>query len=137
MKIEEKALEVYPIEEFVSYKIDGVIDKNETKRKCFIEGAKWMKEQIMKEAITTEVKEVADVRFPHEKNIVDKVFGAGNLEYWEYNEAKALVSLAKEELLKDIKLKKNDFEKEDKNLKMLLDAIDYFFYKRMGLTINH
>lgn len=39
--IEEKALEVYPIEEYVSYQIDGVIDKNETKRKCFIEGAKW------------------------------------------------------------------------------------------------
>ena len=41
------------------------------------------------------------VRFPHEKDIVDKVFGAGNLDGWEYDEAKALVELAKEELLKD------------------------------------
>lgn len=45
------------------------------------------------------------VRFPHEKDIVDKVFGAGNLDGWEYDEAKALVELAKEELLKDIKPK--------------------------------
>ncbi len=55
MTIEEKALEVYPTEEYVSYQIDGVIDKNETKRKCFIEGAKWMKEQIMKDAITADI----------------------------------------------------------------------------------
>lgn len=58
-----------------------------------------------------EVKEVADVRFPHEKNIVDKVFGAGNLEYWEYNEAKVLVALAKEELLKDLESKEVDADK--------------------------
>jgi len=45
------------------------------------------------------------MRFPHEKDIVDKVFGAGNLDGWEYDEAKALVALAKEELLKDIKPK--------------------------------
>ena len=43
------------------------------------------------------------VRFPHEKDIVDKVFGAGNLDGWEYDEAKALVALVKEELLKDFK----------------------------------
>lgn len=55
MKIEEKALEVYPIEEFVSYQIDGVVDKNETKRKCFIEGANWMKEQMMEGAANADV----------------------------------------------------------------------------------
>lgn len=79
---------------------------------AFIAGARWMKEQIMKDAIIAEVKEVADVRFPNEKNIVDKVFGAGNLEYWEYNEAKALVALAKEELLKDLESKEVDWEEK-------------------------
>ena len=39
--------------------------------------------------------------FPHQRNIIDKVFGAGNLESWEYDEAEKLVLLAKEELLKD------------------------------------
>lgn len=42
------------------------------------------------------------VRFPNYKSIVDKVFGAGNLDSFEYEEAEALVSLAKEELLKDL-----------------------------------
>lgn len=42
------------------------------------------------------------VRFPNYTSIVDKVFGAGNLDGFEYEEAEALVSLAKEELLKDL-----------------------------------
>lgn len=42
------------------------------------------------------------VRFPNYKSIVDRVFGAGNLDSFEYEEAEALVSLAKEELLKDL-----------------------------------
>ena len=49
-------------------------------------------------------------RFPHLNNIVDKVFGAGNLESWEYEEAKQLVLLAKEELLKDLELKEVDLK---------------------------
>lgn len=41
-------------------------------------------------------------RFPQYDNIVDKVFGAGNLEGFEYHEAEMLVALAKEELLKSL-----------------------------------
>ena len=41
-------------------------------------------------------------RFPQYDNIVDKVFGAGNLEGFEYREAEMLVALAKEELLKSL-----------------------------------
>ena len=37
-------------------------------------------------------------RFPQYDNIVEKVFGAGNLEGWERDEAEILVALAKEEL---------------------------------------
>lgn len=40
--------------------------------------------------------------FPEYDSIVNKVFGAGNLESWELDEAKRLVSLAKAELLKDL-----------------------------------
>jgi hypothetical protein len=57
---------------------------------------------------TIEVKEVdntPNIRFPHYKSIVEKVFGAGNLESFEYDEAEQLVSLAKEELLKDLEVK--------------------------------
>jgi len=57
---------------------------------------------------TLEVKEVdntPNIRFPHYKSIVEKVFGAGNLESFEYDEAEQLVSLAKEELLKDLEVK--------------------------------
>lgn len=47
---------------------------------------------------TLEVKEVEESklpnpRFPHLDNIVDKVFGTGNLESFEYEEAKQLVLL--------------------------------------------
>lgn len=41
-------------------------------------------------------------RFPQYDNIVDKVFGAGNLDGFEYHEAEMLVALAKEELLKSL-----------------------------------
>lgn len=63
---------------------------------------------------TLEVKEskLPNPRFPHLNNIVDKVFGAGNLESFEYEEAEQLVLLAKEELLKDLEAKEVDLEKE-------------------------
>jgi len=41
-------------------------------------------------------------RFPECDNIVEKVFGMGNLESFEYREAEMLVTLAKEELLKSL-----------------------------------
>lgn len=64
---------------------------------------------------TLEVKEVeenklSNPRFPHLDNIVDKVFDIGNLESWEYEEAEQLVLLAKEELLKDLKVKEVDLD---------------------------
>ena len=64
---------------------------------------------------TLEVKEVEESKlpnplFPHLDNIVDKVFGTGNLESFEYEEAKQLVLLAKEELLKDLEVKEVDLE---------------------------
>ena len=64
---------------------------------------------------TLEVKEIdntPNIKFPHYKSIVEKVFGAGNLESFEYDEAEQLVSLAKEELLKDLEVKEVDLEKE-------------------------
>ena len=64
---------------------------------------------------TLEVKEadnMPNIRFPHYKSIVEKVFGASNLESFEYEEAEQLVSLAKEELLKDLEVKEVDYEKE-------------------------
>ena len=59
-----------------------------------------------------EVKEsqLPNPRFPHLNNIVDKVFGTGNLESWEYKEAEQLVLLAKEELLKDLEVKEVDLK---------------------------
>ena len=41
-------------------------------------------------------------RFPECNSIVEKVFGTGNLEGFEYREAEMLVTLAKEELLKSL-----------------------------------
>lgn len=43
-----------------------------------------------------------DPRFPLYDNIVEKVFGAGNLDGWERDEAEMLVVLAKEELLNSL-----------------------------------
>ena len=63
---------------------------------------------------TLEVKEskLPNPRFPHLNNIVDKVFGASNLESFEYEEAEQLVLLAKEELLKDLEVKEVKLDEE-------------------------
>ena len=96
-------------------------------------------EHILSNINSLEVKEskLPNPRFPHLNNIVDKVFGAGNLESWEYKEAEQLVLLAKEELLKDLEVKEVDLEKEmddyfDKNDKEYtredyLDFAKHFF----------
>lgn len=89
---------------------------------------------------TLEVKEIKlpNPRFPHLNNIVDKVFGTGNLESLEYEEAEQLVLLAKEELLKDLEVKEVDLEKEldsmitpelklHKALPSLFDVAKHFF----------
>lgn len=89
---------------------------------------------------TLEVKEIKlpSPRFPHLNNIVDKVFGTGNLESLEYEEAEQLVLLAKEELLKDLEVKEVDLEKEldsmitpelklHKALPSLFDVAKHFF----------
>lgn len=89
---------------------------------------------------TLEVKEIKlpSPRFPHLNNIVDKVFGTGNLESLEYEEAEQLVLLAKEELLKDLEVKEVDIEKEldsmitpelkfHKALPSLFDVAKHFF----------
>lgn len=57
------------------------------------------------------------VRFPNYKSIVDKVFGAGNLDSFEYEEAESLVSLAKEELLKDLMNEAVEIEWESGTMK--------------------
>lgn len=67
-------------------------------------------ERVEKLAYNRALSEVEDIIsslqkepcFPQENNIVEKVFGAGNLESWEYREAEMLVALAKEELLKSL-----------------------------------
>lgn len=87
-----------------------------------------------------EVKKIKlpNPRFPHLNNIVDKVFGTGNLESLEYEEAEQLVLLAKEELLKDLEVKEVDLEKEldsmitpelklHKALPSLFDVAKHFF----------
>lgn len=51
-------------------------------------------------------------RFPQYDNIVEKVFGAGNLEGWERDEAEILVALAKEELLKSLQQEQAEVELE-------------------------
>lgn len=69
---------------------------------------------------TLEVKEIKlpSPRFPHLNNIVDKVFGTGNLESLEYEEAEQLVLLAKEELLKDLEVKEVDLDREIRRYRM-------------------
>lgn len=51
-----------------------------------------------------------DCRFPQYDDIVSKVFGAGNLESWEYEEAEQLVALAKEELLNSMQRPEVDLD---------------------------
>lgn len=80
---------------------------------AYIIGAEHTIKTISDVIDTLEVKEIDEKpnpRFPHYEDIVDKVFGAGNLEFWEYSEAEMLVSLAKEELLKDLEVKEVDLE---------------------------
>ena len=97
-------------------------------------------EEFLEILNTLEVKEIKlpSPRFPHLNNIVDKVFGAGNLESLEYEEAEQLVLLAKEELLKDLEVKEVDLEKEldsmitpelkfHKALPSLFDVAKHFF----------
>ncbi len=50
------------------------------------------------EKLIDSMPEETKPQFPNYESVVDKVFGAGNLESWEYKEAERLVSLAKEEL---------------------------------------
>ena len=52
-------------------------------------------------------------RFPQYDNIVEKVFGAGNLEGWERDEAEMLVALAKEELLKSLQQEQPEVDLEE------------------------
>jgi len=66
-------------------------------------------------SLLTEIKRIIsslqqEPRFPQYDNIIDKVFGAGNLEGFEYNEAEMLVALAKEELLKSLQQKQPDYK---------------------------
>lgn len=61
-------------------------------RHFFIAGLRTERERQMKEA----------AYFPEYDSIVDKVFGAGNIESWERDEAERLVRLAKAELLKEL-----------------------------------
>ena len=49
-------------------------------------------------------------RFPQYDNIVEKIFGAGNLDGWERDEAEMLVALAKEELLKSLQQEQSDIK---------------------------
>lgn len=60
-------------------------------------------------------------RFPQYDNIVEKVFGAGNLEGWERDEAEMLVALAKEELLKSLQKEQPEVD--------LLKALDDYYNK--------
>ena len=91
-------------------------------------------DKVLSSIDTLEVKEVdnmPNISFPQYKSIVEKVFGAGNLESWEYSEAEQLVLLAKEELLKDLEVKKVNLEKvfldEYSKFSNDVDAMDYAF----------
>ena len=85
---------------------------------------------------TLEVKEVKlpSPRFPHLNNIVDKVFGTGNLESLEYEEAEQLVLLAKEELLKDLEVKEVDLKNELKEDWLFADKTEVDCLECMCLT---
>ena len=52
-------------------------------------------------------------RFPQYDNIIEKIFGAGNLEGWEFRDAEMLVALAKEELLKSIQQEQPEVDLEN------------------------
>lgn len=78
--------------------------KTFTSRFCVDRGSVQIVEDIARHFAKwgAEHSDSSNVRFPNYRNIVDKVFGAGNLDSFEYEEAEALVSLAKDELLKDL-----------------------------------
>ena len=61
-----------------------------------------------------------NLRFPQYENIVDKVFGAGNLETWEREEAEQLVLLAKEEVEKALSPQKQ-WKPTEEQMKALHD----------------
>lgn len=54
-ELEKAALEVYPKNISYSTIIDQMVDYNAEKRDIWIDGAKWMKEQMMKDAITADI----------------------------------------------------------------------------------
>jgi hypothetical protein len=66
-------------------------------------------------------------RFPQYDNIVEKIFGAGNLEGWERDEAEMLVALAKEELLKSLQQEQPEVELE-RELRDYFSKWDYSSY---------
>lgn len=74
-------------------------------------------------------------RFPQYNNIVEKVFGAGNLEGWERDEAEMLVALAKEELLKS--LQQEQQEQPEVDLEEEITAyIERHFHIRYDETLE-
>ena len=77
-------------------------------------------------------------RFPNYERVVDKVFGAGNLDSWEYEEAEKLVLLAKEELLKDLEINKEpaseDLEEEIERCWKEMFPIGWSDYTLLTLT---
>ena len=80
---------------------------NADKLKAEIERRRLSNRYIDTEGYENELLDLIDSlqqepRFPQYDNIVEKVFGAGNLEGWERDEAEILVALAKEELLKSL-----------------------------------
>lgn len=81
---------------------------------AFTKGAEWADEHP---------KDNLDINFPKYDNIVDKVFGAGNLECWEYDQAKQLVKLAKDELLLELKAQQNNLIDIDKACDTIKDLL--------------
>lgn len=76
-------------------RLKTLVNRNESYGSGFIDSL------LMIDAFIEKLPE-EHINFPHERNIVDKVFGAGNLESFERSEAEQLVLLAKKELLKDL-----------------------------------
>ena len=83
------------------------------------------------------LQEESDCRFPQYDDIVEKVFGAGNLESWDFWEAKQLVNLAKEELLESLQKPDTNLEEEIDswikngpitNTKYIIETAKYFYY---------
>lgn len=79
--------------------IDRLFDKHSSKHDIDEAGVVLL--QLRENVESLEVKEVyvSNPQFPHLKDVIDKVFGAGNLEFWEYDDAEQLVLLAKDEVI--------------------------------------